>query len=192
VIHQYLDWINLETYAYATASSPVTNLNSPLYDPSADAAPGGTRRSHANADTAVRGYLALGVPASKLVLGAPFYGRGWQGVPNVNNGLYQPDTGAATDGKVPKNTWQDGAIFYRDLLKYYVGVYPRYWQDEANVPWLYSSTAKIMITYEDPQSLGIKADYVRGSGLGGVMIWHLSADDAQHSLLNALHARLFP
>jgi chitinase len=47
-----------------------------------------------------------------------------------------------------------------------------------------------MITYEDPQSLGVKADYVRSNNLGGVMIWHLSADDAQHALLNALYSQL--
>jgi len=27
--------------------------------------------------------------ASKIVLGVPFYSRGWEGVPNINNGLYQ-------------------------------------------------------------------------------------------------------
>jgi chitinase len=43
-----------------------------------------------------------------------------------------------------------------------------------------------MISYEDPQSMRAKAAYVRASGLGGVMIWQLGADDAQHSLVDAL------
>src|SRR5688572_32356254 len=42
-----------------------------------------------NSDFAISEFLRRGVPANKLVMGVPFYGRGWTNVPNVNNGLYQ-------------------------------------------------------------------------------------------------------
>jgi chitinase len=187
-----LDWINLETYAFYTAASPITNFNAPLYASSSDPTTNDTKRLDYNADAAVRAYLAAGVPADKIVLGVPFYGRGWKGVPNSNQGLYQPDTGPATDTRAPKGTWKDGAIDYGDIEKYYLGSYTRYWQEEAKEPWLYSSSSGIMITYEDPQSLGLKADYARVQHLGGIMIWQLSADDAQHSLVNALYPHLHP
>ena len=40
-------------------------------------------------------YLSRGAPRSKLVMGVPFYGHGWTGVTNQNNGLFQPATGPA-------------------------------------------------------------------------------------------------
>ncbi|MBF6593818.1 MAG: hypothetical protein IVW51_05130 [Thermaceae bacterium] len=86
-------------------------------------------------------------------------------------------------------TWQRGAIRYGDLEKYY-GSYSRYWQSETLEPWLYSPSSGIFITYEDLDSVAAKADYVVAHGLGGIMVWHLSDDDAQHSLINALLAHL--
>jgi chitinase len=190
-IAQYLDWFNLESYAFYTASSPTTNFNAPLYASSSDPSPN-SRRLYLNADAAVRGYLAIGVPASKLLIGVPFYGRGWQGVPNVNHGLYQSDSGAATDSKTAKGTWSDGAILYGELEKYYLNSYPRYWNEETKEPWLYNPSTGIMITYEDSQSLAAKADYVVANRLGGIMIWHVSADDAQHTLVTVLITHLQP
>lgn len=186
---QYLDWINLMAYAFYTANSPVTNFNAPLYASSTDPAPEQKRRN-LNADAAVKAYLAAGVPANKIVLGVPFYGRGWQGVPDVNHGLYQSANGPATDPSVPNGTWQEGATSFASLEKYYLNAYPRYWHDETQEPWLYNPSTGIMITYEDPQSLEAKAAYVVAHHLGGMMIWHLSADDAQHTLVNALAAGL--
>jgi chitinase len=189
-IHPYLDALNLETYAYYTAANPITELESPLHPPSNGPDQDAKKRLADNVDTAVRGYLNAGVPAGKLVVGVPFYGRGWTGVPDTNHGLYQPDGGAATDAHVPKGVWSDGAIAYGDLAKYYLGTATRYWDDQGQVPWLYDPTAQLFVTYEDPQSLGLKAGYVISNGLGGVMIWHLSDDDAQHTLVNALAAGL--
>ena len=49
-----------------------------------------------NVAGAIDYYRQQGVPAHKLVLGVPFYGRGWTGVPSGGtNGLYQPATGPA-------------------------------------------------------------------------------------------------
>ena len=77
-----LDWVNLMTYDMAGAWSAVTDFNSPLY----------AAGDHNSDDIAVRSLLELGVPADKLVLGAPFYGVGWNGVAPANNGLHQPFT----------------------------------------------------------------------------------------------------
>jgi chitinase len=47
-----------------------------------------------------------------------------------------------------------------------------------------------MISYEDPQSLNAKADYVLSSRLGGILIWELAADDSQKTLVNTVAAAL--
>jgi len=186
-IAQYLDWINLMAYDFYTASSSKTHFSAPLYASSTDREPDPKKRSSSNVDASVRAYLSEGVPAGKIVVGLPFFGYGWEGVTNVNHGLYQATTGPA------HGTWQhDGLFDFQDLKNNYVGTYLRFWSTEASAPWLYSPDTGIMINYDDAQSLGLKADYVNANKLGGVMIWQLSADDAQSSLVNALSARLNP
>ena len=172
------DWFNLMTYDFHGAWDKVTNFTAPLYRATGDAYPTG------NGDAAVRRYLAAAVPPPKLILGVPSYGRGWGNVPADNHGLYQPST------QLPEGTFGGSAYTYWDLAEHYIdqGDYVRYWSDEAKVPWLYSATEKIFITYDDPESIGLKADYIRAHQLGGAMMWNLGSDDG--SLLRALYERL--
>jgi chitinase len=178
-ISQYLDWLNLMAYDFHGRLDQITNFHAALYPSAADPA-----ASYLNAHAAVQGYLDAGVPPEKLVLGVPFYGRGWAGVPDIDHGLYQPTHG------LPRGTWEQGVFDYKDLAQNYVGQngYTRYWHDGAQAPWLYSPSAGVFISYDDPESLALKADYVREWGLGGVMFWELSADDG--SLLEAIHSGL--
>jgi chitinase len=182
-IHASLDWINLMTYNFHVPSSKVANFVAPLYPASDDPAPAAIRLAF-NVDAAVKAYLSAGVPAEKVVVGMRFVGTGWQGVPNTNNGLYQSNSGPAP------GTWQSGSFDYGDLETNYLGSYTRFWHSEAQVPWLYNPSTGVFITYEDPQSLQLKAGYVITNQLGGAMIWQLSADDAQQSLVNALAGAL--
>ncbi len=186
-IHAHLDWINLMTYDFHGSWSPLTNFNAPLYPSKDDPTTDETIRKHFNVDSAVKAYLAAGVPAGKLVVGVPFYGRGWAGVKKENNGLYQKAA-----GQPPKGTWEAGVFDYKDLSVNYAGKFKRHWHKEAQVPWLYDEARGIMISYDDPQSLRLKAEYVRDHKLGGAMFWELSADDREDSLLNALVGVLRP
>jgi chitinase len=177
-----LDWINVMSYDFHGSWSPLTNFNAPLYPSAADPSSDPDIRQRFNADAAIRGYLAAGAPRGKLVLGVPFYGRGWAGVPDVGHGLYQAHTG------VPTGTWEAGVFDYADLARNYVPTYQRYVHPEAGVPWLYSPQAGVMISYDDPESLGRKVDYVVANGLGGAMFWELSGDSDDWALLGALGA----
>jgi chitinase len=165
-----LDWINLMTYDMAGEWSEVTDFNAPLYA-SGDAL---------SDDIAVRTLLGLGVPADKIVMGAPFYGRGWSGVGSTNHGLRQPFK------TIPAGTSEAGSYDYYDLAANYLGKYPRFWDNTAESPWLYDKASGLVITYDDPESLGKKAEYVRGSKLGGMMIWELSQDTPDSALLTAI------
>ena len=178
-----LDWINLMTYDFAGSWSSMTNFDAPLYASSTESSKGKNAKTY-NDNSTVLAYIAAGVPANKILLGVPFYGRGWKGVADTNHGLYQKFDG------VPNGTAGDGAFDYRDIQQNYLSTYTRYWSDEAQVPWLYNPSTQIMISYDDPESIGIKADYAHAKKLGGVMIWEISTDDDQHSLLNAIVARL--
>jgi chitinase len=182
-INRSLDWFNVMTYAFHGNWEKVTNFDAPLYATQADPSPFLQRMAY-NTDAVVRSYLALDLPPDKLVVGMPFFGYGWKGVPDVNNGLYQPATSPG-DG-----THARGVYDYRDIAQRLIGALPRYWHGEAQVPWLYDPTLGVMISYDDAQSLAIKADYVRSQKLGGAMIWEISTDDTQHSLVTALATHL--
>jgi chitinase len=184
-IHAHLDWLNLMAYDFHGGWSPLTNFNAPLFAAQDDPSKDETVRKHFNVHSAVQAYLKARVPPDKLVVGVPFYGRGWAGVPNVNNGLYQKPA-----KNLPRGTWEPGVFDYKDLAKNYVSKYGRHWHDEAKVPWLFDAKSGVMISYDDPESLRAKAAYVVSQKLGGIMFWELSGDDAQGSLVSALYDAL--
>lgn len=86
-IAKSLDWFNIMCYDYHSGDG-LAHFNAPLYSPVGDPTP------TYNVDWTVRAYLALGIPAHKLVVGVPFYGRGYAGVP-ANRGLFE---------RVPRDT----------------------------------------------------------------------------------------
>jgi chitinase len=174
-LSRVLDWFNLMTYDFSGAWSKATNFNAPLYRARDDPFPAN------NVDAAVQTYLKAGVLPHKITLGMPFYGRGWTTAGTDNHGLYQKLSRGAVSGT---------AYTYQNLLDKYIGKnnYERYWNYGAKVPWLYNPAERVFITYEDPESIGYKAEYVADHYLGGAMIWHLSSDDG--TLLKTLYERL--
>jgi chitinase len=59
--------------------------------------------------------------------------------------------------------------------------FTEHWDDEAKVPWLAINSSEgkplFAISYENPRSIAIKADYIKEKGLGGAMFWEYGADD---------------
>jgi len=162
-----LDWINLMSYDYYGAWDKPTGHNAPLYRSTFDKGPAGF-----DIDASVRAYLATGMPASKLVLGAPLYGRGWNGVtPGASGtGLYSTGTGPST------GTWEDGVLDYDDIVKNYLPRMTQYRDAQSQVPYLWDPAKGVFISYDDATSMKAKARYLRSKGLGGVMLWELSSD----------------
>jgi chitinase len=198
-VAQTVDWINLMAYDFNGPFPPyagsLTNFNAPLhYDPAGPAS-----QSKEVGDAAVQAYLNAGVPASKINLGLAFYGRGYSGVTNAGNGLYQAFTGPGAGSGAPQP--QVGLYPYWSLEQSYIN-HNGYtvFRDAAagNVPYVFNpnSTApesgSVMISYDDPASLTAKVQYANQTGLGGVMVWDLSEDDSNFSLLNAVASAANP
>jgi chitinase len=185
-----LDWINLMTYDYHGTWEMGTGFVAPLYRDPADPAP-------VNADATVRLYLQQGIPASKLTLGQPFYGKGWKGCAAGprGDGLYQSCAGLAD---VPEATFEFAHLTERGYLakdargKYTVGGlgFTRHWNDFARVPHLYNAATGVFITYDDEASIHAKNDYVVRMGLRGAMFWELNAD--RHRVLGTVVSRDLP
>ena len=169
---QSLDWMNLMTYDYHGTWENGTNHQAALFANPNDSSP---LRDQYNISYTVDAYLRAGVPAEKLILGAPLYGRSWKGVGSSNNGLFQISTGAGA------GTWENGVVDYADLLnkiKTQPTVYQLHWDESAKVPFVYAPTVEggWFSTYESTQSLEKKIDYLMGKNLGGLMFWESSGD----------------
>ena len=156
----YVDWINEMAYDFFNSLTPTTGHHAGLYLSKFGAA------NDRTADAAVKQYLAAGVPADKIVLGVPFYGRAFAGVTAKNQGIHQP-----------YEHFQD-FYPYSVLVEHFIGQqgYVRYWDAAAEVPYLWNEKTRSFISYEDPQSLALKVCYARDKHLGGIMFWELSLD----------------
>lgn len=183
LLHAHVDWINVMAYDFHGGWEMATNHNAPLHPATGDPTPA-PGNLHWNSASAVAGYIAAGVPPMKINLGMPFYGRGWSGVGSQNSGLFQPATG------LPAGTFEIGVFDYHDLAAHYVTSATRHWDASAHVPWIYNPATGLMISYDDPESLGHKADFVVTQGLGGAMFWEFSGDDAAFVLTRTIADRV--
>lgn len=173
-IHADVDFINMMAYDFHGAWEMQTGFQAALVA-APDAAAGGT------VDRALRDYLVAGVPAGKLILGVPFYGRGWQGVPPGprGDGLHQPATGGAP------GTFETGIEDYR-ILSRLDAAHATFRDPLSSACWRYHPGAGIFWSYDDPETLRAKMRFIADNRLGGVMCWDLGGDDAQGSLIRAL------
>ena len=172
-----LDWINVMTYDISgSGSSGLTNFNAAFAAAPDDPSPG-EEKAYRNVVGTISAFLEEGVPREQLVVGVPFYGRGFTGVPDVNHGLHQPFAEAMSAD-------------YRTIAAEYLPTWTRHRHAQAGVPWLYDAVGGRMLSFDDPESIAHKAAYVRAEGLGGVMIWELSDDDDQANLLRAINTGL--
>jgi chitinase len=159
-LHGYLDWFNVMSYDFFNSLTPTTGHHAGLFA-AASAAP-----TDRNADASIRQHLAAGIPRDKLVLGVAFYGRGFAGVRPDRHGLNQ------------RYGRYEGDHSYAELADRFIGKpgFVRYWDEQAKAPFLWNEATLTFITYDDPQSIRAKADYVREQRLGGMMFWELSQD----------------
>jgi chitinase len=67
--------------------------------------------------------------------------------------------------------------------------YARFWDEKASVPYLYNAQKQIFVSYEDPQSIAAKCEFVLTRHLGGMMFWDYS-NDPSGTLLHAIDESL--
>jgi chitinase len=161
-----VDYVNLMTYDMSGPGSKITAHHTGLYS---------TPEQPRSADFTVKYLTDLGIPSEKIVVGGAFYGKIFENVENVNNGLSQP-------GKF-KTT-----VNYKNMATTFPAdsgwVYN--WDEPANAPYLYNASLKQFYTYDDKRSLEMKTKYVIDNRLGGIMFWHLGGDTFTEGLLDAI------
>ncbi|KAI8319788.1 hypothetical protein GQ54DRAFT_264717 [Martensiomyces pterosporus] len=196
---QGVDYINILAYDINGNWLPSTGPNAPLnFEPN--------KGVQSSFESAIDSWVKAGFPASQIVVGIAFYGR--SATANVDMSLeswnqYQPQETTAPRGDGDDGLWADpcaggpaafsGVWSYRNLRAQGLlktadtAAWPwsRYWDNVAQVPWLFNANTKTFISYDDPQSVAAKMRYVQEAGLAGVVVWDV-AMDYNDELLNAI------
>jgi chitinase len=165
-IMKELDRVNLMTYDLVHGFSTTTGHHTPLYS---------TRQQTESINNAVEKLIALKVPKEKIVIGAAFYGRMWEAVPDTNTGLYQKGkfkTSIAFKNFASQLSVDTGFVYY--------------WDETAMAPYLYNSKRQLFVTYDDKKSMALKTKYAIEKGLGGIMFWELTEDVYNNGLLEVI------
>lgn len=188
-----LDYINLMTYdmAYGTQY-----FNSNLYD--STLWPTVVAADKYSADFVVNNYLAAGLKPGQMNLGIGFYGRvpkravepgiDWSKPDAQKNPVTQPWFGTeqiALFKSLGFDLSKDTYVKYNDIVAKLLNDprqrFSEHWDDQAKVPWLSVQSADgkalFALSYENPRSVALKADYIKSKGLAGAMFWEYGADE---------------
>lgn len=170
---KYLDYVNLMTYDFYT-SGDTAGHHSNLYPPY-------DYEEDRSAHKSVNQFVEAGVPAEKLVLGIPFYGRSWIMQSNERHGIKMPVAGRARGG---------GYTYIKDSIINKPG-FVRHWDENAKAPYLFNEETNQLVVYDDEESVKLKCEYVIDNNLAGVMFWQYASDPKEY-LLGAINENLYP
>jgi chitinase len=83
-----------------------------------------------------------------------------------------------------------GWLAYHQIRKGYEADtnFKRYWDENAEAPYMYNAIDSLMLSYDDTVSVAKKTKYAIDKGLGGIMFWELGNDTKEEgSLLDAIY-----
>ncbi|OLB82245.1 MAG: chitinase [Actinobacteria bacterium 13_2_20CM_2_71_6] len=166
-----VNWFNVMTYDFFggwDAAGP-TAPHSPL------TAYAGIPRQGFNTSEAIAKLKSKGIPASKLLLGIGFYGRGWTGVT-------QKAPGGKASGPAP-GTYEQGVDDYKVI------------KSKCPANGTVAGTAFCFKggqwwSYDTPATIAGKMSYARSQGLGGAFFWELSGDTTGGELISAIRSHI--
>ncbi|KZV76128.1 glycoside hydrolase family 18 protein [Peniophora sp. CONT] len=180
---EVLDWVLLMNYdVWGASENP--GSNAPLND-----ACNNNSQPKATADAAIKQWLAAGFPANKLVLGLPSYG-------------YVSSSTATQLRQLTLRSEDSGQVSFRALMEQgalcasnsnstevpaFVGCggFERSWDVCSSTPFLRSESAGQLVTYDDPDSIWLKATIANAYGLRGVNFWDAYGDVDSWALVDA-------
>ena len=177
-VDRYLDYYNMMTYDIDGGWSDNAGHNSPLYDWK-DAS---VTDNNVSWDKTFK-YLTedIGIDPSKINMGMAFYGRSVQ--------TKTPGALGAETKKSYQIFYVDGSLLmahdfvnfkewegtpYNFYIENNTSSWTEHWDDVAKVP--YKTMGNFFLSYDNSESIELKAKYVVDNNAGGVIIWNAFAD----------------
>lgn len=177
-----MDWLNIMTYDFAGEWTSYAGHHSPLH--ASTKQPGPPRSTELSMKYMLE---QTGLPANRLAVGIPLYGKGfavsepYANTKNAPKGRRAPGGGYANLHKLQQEKG-----------------WTRVWDAETKNPWLIAPDKSAVIGYDDAESIAIKTEWATKQGFRGVFFWQVADDrmpdgsnplqDASRQKLNAAQA----
>ncbi|KAI3936658.1 hypothetical protein MKX01_034087 [Papaver californicum] len=166
-VRDSLDFVNLMCYDYrGDWDTSKTGAHALLYDPS----------SQISTSVGIQAWIRAGLPANKLIMGLPMYGKTWKlKDPNVN-GIGAPAVGVGPGA---------GILTYADVVDFNGVSGTRVVYDTQTVS-MYSYRGTDWIGYDNPTTVDLKVKYALDNSLGGYFFWAIGQDKNWELSIRAL------
>ena len=163
-----IDWFHLMAYDFFGPNNEKVGFNAPLC----------SKWSVYSIDGALHRIMQQGLSPEKIVLGLPSYGY-----------LYEKTDGHKRSFEKTANT---KAISYSVIKEKYLhnSSYIPQWHDLEQVFSLYNKLDRKFISYDGIESIEHKVAFAQSNRLQGVMLWKLSGDDSNHTLVRTIANKL--
>ncbi|MGL4820601.1 MAG: glycosyl hydrolase family 18 protein, partial [Bacilli bacterium] len=181
----YLDFVSVMSYDYHGGWNEFVENQANIYPDPADRETTQMLMPTLSFDWSYRYYRGV-LPAEKILMGIPYYTRGWENVSGGTNGLHGSSKTPAT-GKY--NIWGDD--LNNDGVLEPAGANPlwhvlnlidqdantkRYWDPVGKVPHVWNDKDRVFLTFEDEESIDERLKYIKEKNLGGALIWVMDGD----------------
>ncbi|KAI7851020.1 glycoside hydrolase superfamily [Circinella umbellata] len=172
-----------------------TSANAPLFHTGPNNEP--------TVDIAVQQWNKTGIPFERIILGVPFFGYTTlvtestdkddnqyllinHSHPQIQADQHDSYASEPCPGATKKS--YSGEMQWRSIKQSVLSnnSWRKYYNSDTRTPFAYNDQQKQFLSFDNPQSLKAKVDYVKKYKLGGIMFWSLEMDDEEHTLLNAL------
>nr|AQZ26771.1 chitinase 3 [Tigriopus japonicus] len=180
VMAETLDFFNVMTYDYHGwfKNHTYTAHNCPLHqmpEESEEGHPG----YHLNQEFSMDYYVQLGARKEQLLMGLAAYGRGFTLQNPAENGFYAPAVAGCDPGYYTGTSGFWGFNEYCERM--YVKGELDQWTEvrDENVVSPYIVRDSQWFSFEDIQSIEVKAQFIKDNGYGGAMVWSIDTDDFQ-------------
>ncbi|XP_043267881.1 probable chitinase 10 [Venturia canescens] len=182
---KYLDWIAVMTYDFHGNWERKTGHVAPLnYYP-------GDEYDYFNANFSMRYWIQKGAPASRLVMGIPFYGQSFTLSSTWNPGLQSPTSGPGEAGKFTRSA---GFLAFYEICDKVKNEGYTVTKDPQRRIGPYAMRDRQWVSYDDVTNVFKKGEFIHELGLAGAMAWALDLDDfndncgcGKYPLLKALN-----
>lgn len=152
---QHVDLLMVMCYDFSGSWLDRTGHQAQLFPPPRPYSPAAS----ISCQSATTYVLSHGVPAKKILLGIPVYGRSFLGANHVD----QPYSGCGGE---------DGCFDYSELPR--PGATEMY-DDTVGAAYCTGGDGGF-VSYDAPRTVAQKAKFVTTMGLGGLFYWHITAD----------------
>ena len=154
----YIDWASAMPYLDFVNLMTYDMGKPPYHNASLYRSPTMTKSGDSHTcEGSVKLHHDKGVPYDRIVLGVPFFGH---------NGTEE--------------------VYFKRIDYSGYNKLSICWDDAAKVPYLVDDTGKMVLSYDNEQSVRLKAEYAKRLGLRGAMYWNLEADYADWSLSKSI------